>query len=375
MSRAACQRRAFLPWPGFVAWAVALTMSSGPAAFGGGGEDETPVIVIVDMNAVAPGIQSSISVPAGTDIVRDVAVYIFDPLGQRSVWSLGFLGGIDRGLGFGHTPAPDEHQGSVSGMRGRVGTPVNPFNVGWLEPYLDEAFAGPEVQYLEFGAMGPATIGAAPTAPIFRVDIELTGAQAGDRFGFYLVDFVTVWSGGSNGVFSTTGPFLPLDTGGDAVPDGTNTLWGIDPDPAIPVPPAAYLVDYIDGPPGGGPAVIEVVANSDVNGDGVVDVLDLIAVVLGWGPCPPGCPADATGDGVVDVLDLIAVIEGWGPAPFSEQHLCEMTDGTWDPLSCGHYFCGQFPDCDAIIPGCDCGPGRNFQAGLGCVPDPACGEE
>jgi hypothetical protein len=50
----------------------------------------------------------------------------------------------------------------------------------------------------------------------------------------------------------------------------------------------------------------------DANGDGVVDVSDLVLVIVNWGPCPPGpCPGDVTGDGVVDVADLIAVILGW----------------------------------------------------------------
>ena len=55
-----------------------------------------------------------------------------------------------------------------------------------------------------------------------------------------------------------------------------------------------------------------------------------------------------------------------------EEALCLATGGVWDPISCGHYNCGQFPDCDAIIPGCNCGPGRNFENGVGCVDDPDC---
>jgi hypothetical protein len=55
-----------------------------------------------------------------------------------------------------------------------------------------------------------------------------------------------------------------------------------------------------------------------------------------------------------------------------DQQLCEETGGVWDPVSCGDYFCGQFPLCDAIIPGCDCGPLANFIEGEGCAPDPAC---
>ena len=56
----------------------------------------------------------------------------------------------------------------------------------------------------------------------------------------------------------------------------------------------------------------------------------------------------------------------------SEQMLCEETGGIWDIASCGHYPCGQVPDCDAIIPGCDCGVGWNFQFNVGCTQDPGC---
>jgi hypothetical protein len=58
--------------------------------------------------------------------------------------------------------------------------------------------------------------------------------------------------------------------------------------------------------------------------------------------------------------------------PTCEEELCWTTGGSWDPGSCGHYPCGAFPDCDAIIPGCDCGAGRNFGPGVGCFADPAC---
>ena len=50
-----------------------------------------------------------------------------------------------------------------------------------------------------------------------------------------------------------------------------------------------------------------------VNTDGSVDVDDVIAVILTWGPCPPGpCPTDINADGTVDVDDVIAVILAWG---------------------------------------------------------------
>lgn len=52
----------------------------------------------------------------------------------------------------------------------------------------------------------------------------------------------------------------------------------------------------------------------DVGGDGVVDVLDLLAVINSWG-AGAGSPADIDGNGTVDVNDLLAVINGWGACP------------------------------------------------------------
>jgi hypothetical protein len=52
---------------------------------------------------------------------------------------------------------------------------------------------------------------------------------------------------------------------------------------------------------------------ADVNGDLVVDVLDLLAVLAAWGATSG--PEDINGDGVVDVLDLLELLAGWGPCP------------------------------------------------------------
>ena len=52
----------------------------------------------------------------------------------------------------------------------------------------------------------------------------------------------------------------------------------------------------------------------DINGDGVVDVQDLLALFSAWGPCPgppDPCPADINGDGAVDVQDLLALFANW----------------------------------------------------------------
>jgi len=54
---------------------------------------------------------------------------------------------------------------------------------------------------------------------------------------------------------------------------------------------------------------------ADVDGNGAVDVGDLVDVLSSWGECPPGCgcAADVVDDFIVDVADLLAILEAWGP--------------------------------------------------------------
>jgi choice-of-anchor B domain-containing protein len=49
----------------------------------------------------------------------------------------------------------------------------------------------------------------------------------------------------------------------------------------------------------------------DLNGDGAVDVTDLLALLAVWGNCPPKCPPDLNGDGIVDVQDLLQLLSAW----------------------------------------------------------------
>lgn len=295
---------------------AAVLLLTAPSSAAG---DEPPVEVTVDMDAEKPGIQSIVTVDACTTTVSGVAFYVVDPLGERAFWSIGFIGGVDRGIAFGHMPDESGNHGSVIAMIAKLGTPVNPGNVSWTieSPNLDPGFVGPEVQYLEFGADSAAVIPREPGEPVFTVEITLEGAGQGDRFDFYLLDFITVWGGGDHGAFSTRGPDITLDTGGDAVPDATQTIYGVDPDPPVPVPPASFLVNYIDGPYGGGPAVIEVISvRGDVDGDGAVGFADLVAVLAAWGPydpCPPFVPEDIDQDCDVGFSDLLIVLAAWGP--------------------------------------------------------------
>ena len=50
----------------------------------------------------------------------------------------------------------------------------------------------------------------------------------------------------------------------------------------------------------------------DINGDFIVNVADVLAVIADWGSTA-NVPADVNNDGVVDVLDLLHIVAAWGP--------------------------------------------------------------
>jgi hypothetical protein len=66
----------------------------------------------------------------------------------------------------------------------------------------------------------------------------------------------------------------------------------------------------IDGFAKVAPALATIVG--DLNGDGAVDVFDLLMLLSAWGPCArSACPADLDGDGAVDVFDLLILLANW----------------------------------------------------------------
>ena len=56
------------------------------------------------------------------------------------------------------------------------------------------------------------------------------------------------------------------------------------------------------------PIIVECPA--DVNSDGSVGVIDLLAAVGNWGE--PG-EGDVDGSGIVNVSDILAIVNAWGP--------------------------------------------------------------
>lgn len=60
---------------------------------------------------------------------------------------------------------------------------------------------------------------------------------------------------------------------------------------------------------------VRVRCSGDLNGDGTVDVFDLLVLLGSWGPCPDppdACPADLNGDSSVGILDLLILLANWG---------------------------------------------------------------
>lgn len=89
---------------------------------------------------------------------------------------------------------------------------------------------------------------------------------------------------------------------------------------------AVVAADFLPQAPGeeivvaGASGTITLISRSpagDINCDGAVDIVDLLAVLGAWGPCPSPptpCPADVDQDGAVSVLDLLTILGNWSQA-------------------------------------------------------------
>jgi hypothetical protein len=146
----------------------------------------------------------------------------------------------------------------------------------------------------------------------------------------------------------------------------------------------------------------------DTNGDGVVDVIDIVMVILDWGS--PDGKGDVNGDGISNVQDLVIVILNWGPCPEppsgacclaaagdclgdQTQEACASAGGNWqgEDTTCVPNACPQpaLGACCVPMAGCsnitdhDCGlaqgnwmgPGTACCSSLGCsigTPQPCC---
>jgi hypothetical protein len=162
--------------------------------------------------------------------------------------------------------------------------------LGWGTGQLD-----PQVKY---------EVGVTPTS-VASGDLNQNGVLDLAVGHLYNFETVSVLLGHGNGTFAPAIDFeageYPVDVvlgdvTGNGVPDMVVGEWG------------GGLVSVLVNETAPGPVL------GDLNGDGVVDVSDLLILLGAWGPCPRSnhCPADLNGDGVVDVTDLLILLGNWG---------------------------------------------------------------
>jgi alpha-tubulin suppressor-like RCC1 family protein len=94
--------------------------------------------------------------------------------------------------------------------------------------------------------------------------------------------------------------------------DGSIVAWGnFDPICSEPEPNSGYLTVTANN---WYAYALKSISPGDINQDGVVNVVDLLATISSWGQCPvppASCPADLNHDGTVNVTDLLIVINNW----------------------------------------------------------------
>ncbi len=49
----------------------------------------------------------------------------------------------------------------------------------------------------------------------------------------------------------------------------------------------------------------------DLDADGDVDIVDLLALLAAWGPCPAPCIPDLDADGTVGIADFLILLANW----------------------------------------------------------------
>ncbi|MHC4414820.1 MAG: hypothetical protein ACYS0G_06005, partial [Planctomycetota bacterium] len=96
--------------------------------------------------------------------------------------------------------------------------------------------------------------------------------------------------------------------------DGSVVVWGKNDhgECDVPAPNAGFLA-VSAGNSGNSVAVkVQSLCPADLDGDGIVGIADLLALLAAWGT-DPGGPPDFDGDGSVGVSDLLALLSSWGP--------------------------------------------------------------
>ena len=116
---------------------------------------------------------------------------------------------------------------------------------------------------------------------------SLTVHHAAGSAGLSTIGAVMDNGGGSFSVTLTSGLTAGTDVFVVTVDDGTNTIQ-LAPQPSY---------EYFE--------------LGDLDGDGVVGIVDFLALLAIWGPCPAPCIADLDGDGMVGIVDFLGLLANW----------------------------------------------------------------
>jgi hypothetical protein len=200
---------------------------------------------------------------------------------------------------------------------GQVNILVNPgFESGVLDPWYHAAGSGPEIWNVTSADAHTGTY-CATSVGNNRIEQDFTGLPTEE------IIEISYWLKQPESVASAYDFFYSDGTVDQNVVHPSGTDWEHF-DVTASLAPGKTLIGLgIWGYVGGGPGedrtylddVVIMVLNppcpADVNGDGVVNVMDLLAVFAVWGATSG--PEDINGDGIVNVLDLLEVLIAWGP--------------------------------------------------------------
>ncbi len=176
----------------------------------------------------------------------------------------------------------------------------------------DSITNGDEYNFLPSGLVDGNTVGTQvfgndvvitdPTHPLFD---GITSADLSDWFASYHGSLPV----GTLPVLATNAGGQVLIRGG-SVGAGGVFVWSLDPDFHFDIPGTLALVENAIGLVQAAQPVIP----SDLNGAGLVGIVDFRALLGAWGSCLDcgNCPADFDGDCSVGILDLLILLGNWG---------------------------------------------------------------
>ena len=153
---------------------------------------------------------------------------------------------------------------------------------------VDGSLCGAAWMYFNPSAQSSAVLARAPAG------MQLLGA----RVAITTTDVIAAVPGASNGVIPNAGQVVVLDRTRDcnanSVPDSIDIGGG------------AAVDANGDGTPDACQCLV------DLNGDHLVNAIELAIILANWGPASAGQVADLNDDGLVNALDLAVVLAQWG---------------------------------------------------------------